>query len=127
MVRDEYVNVRYKPQATKSCVKHTNKHQNRSDEVEVYTRNLTESQRRRIHKQRAHDYNINEKQKARNLANLLVVTLLKVRVAAAIKTEFNSNKSSSMIIKLTKRIQVREILVNKCSRRSALPVCIHIC
>lgn len=48
---------------------------------------LTEGQRRRVNKQRAHQHNIAEEQKTRNLPNGWIVSLLEISIASAIKNE----------------------------------------
>lgn len=53
---------------------------------------MTERQGRRVDEQRTKNDNVNEEHKARNLSDLPVVTLLEVRIAAAIKEKFDSNK-----------------------------------
>lgn len=64
------------PQATKGRVKYAHKHQDGSDVMKINPRYLTESKRRRVDEKRAHENDVNEKQKARNLSNSRVVSLL---------------------------------------------------
>lgn len=40
--------------------------------------NLTERQRRRVHKQRIHDEHIGEEEETRNLSDLVIVALLEI-------------------------------------------------
>jgi len=92
------------PQSTEGCVEHANKHQDWRDIMEIYARHLTEGERRRVGQQWAHQNHVNEKQKARNLSNCVIVSLLEVRIAAAIKKEFiDRGRSSLGSIKLTRR------------------------
>lgn len=50
--------------------------------MKINPRYLTEGKRRRVDEQRAHENDVNEKQKARNLSNSRVVALFQVRVTA---------------------------------------------
>lgn len=74
--------------------------------MKINPRYLTEGERRCVNQQRAHNYNVNEKQKARNLSNSCVVSFLQVRVAAVGKLV--RSKRRSAINNLRNRLQLVE-------------------
>lgn len=76
--------------------------------MKINPRYLTEGERRRVDEQRAHENDVNEKQKARNLSNSRIVALLQVRVTAVTAGKSVRSRRRSAINNLRNRLQLVE-------------------
>lgn len=76
--------------------------------MKINPRYLTEGERRRVDEQWAHENDVNEKQKARNLSNSRVVALFQVRVTAVMVAKSVRSRLRSAINNLRNRLQLVE-------------------